>query len=223
MDVGLMEMVDQSRETPKVVDPREVALRMKLDYSRGVKDQTTRYLQTVCELIWKLERSDLDVDAFITDTAETVMKVFGMESVAIAVRDPADRRYRYKVVVGLEKEIADAFKALSYTREDLTDSTTYPGHDISSRTRLFLAEEHPFAKGEEFTYRRPGLIGMRRRTIADSLEEDYIDFFFYGSDGDISGFIETSGTRLRRLPDSIMVRWIELIAGILGVATRKRT
>ena len=206
---------------PRTVTPKEVAMRMTLEYSRGVKDHTTKSLEAICGLCWELEKQKIDIDAFALQCANLISKQFAIESVAIGVKDPADGRYRYKAVVGLDKDVADGFKLLSYSRAELLKESDYPSHDISHHTKLFLGEEHPYAAGEEFTYRRPGLIGMKRRALDDSLEADYLDFFFNGTDGDILGFIEISGTRLRKLPDSTTIRWIELIAGILGLAVQK--
>lgn len=218
-----VEKVDSPSDSSKSVSPKEVALKLKLDYSRGVKDHATRHLEEVCELCMKLEQPRFDADSFIKEAADLILKLFGIESVAVCLKDRSDGLYRYRYVVGIEKEIAEGFKGLTYTRAQLLEDKTYPSHEISSRTRLFLSEEHPYAQGEEFTYRRPGLIGMKRRTLSDSLEADYLDFFFYGPDGDILGFIETSGTRLRKLPDIATIRWIELIAFLLGVAVRRAT
>ena len=214
--------MDHSDRDAAAVNPKEVALRMRLDYSRGVKDHTTRAMEAVCDLCWKLEQPHFTADSFVRDAAELIFKLFGIESVAIGVRDPVDGLYRYKAVVGLEKEIADGFSNLTYTREQLLNSSTYPSHEISSHTSLFLSEEHPYAEGEEFTYRRPGLIGMKRRTVTDSLEADYLDIFFHEPDGNILGFIEISGTRLRKLPDAATIRWIELIGALLSVAVQKK-
>jgi len=214
--------VDRSGEDAVVVNPKEVALRMRLDYSRGVKDHTARAVEAVCDLCWRLEQPHFTADSFVGDAAELISKLFGIETVAIGVRDPVNGLYRYKVVIGLEKEVVDGFLKLTYTREQLLDSRTYPSHEISSHTRLFLTEEHPYAEGEEFTYRRPGLIGMKRRTVTDSLEADYLDIFFREPNGDILGFIEISGTRLRKLPDAATIRWIELIGALLGVAVQRK-
>jgi hypothetical protein len=220
--IELVEMADRASDTTAVVSAKDVALRMKMDYSRGIKDYTSRDLEAVCGLCWKLEQPNLDINSFIRETADLISKLFGIESVAIGVMDPVDRLYKYRVVVGLDNEVAEGFKGLAYTREQLLEASSYPCYTISERTKLFLAEDHPYAKGEEFTYRRPGLIGMKRRELTDSLEADYLDFFFYGPDGEILGFIETSGTRMRKLPDSLTIRWIELIAGILSVALQKK-
>ncbi len=212
--------MDNTSETLGEINPQEVAHKMKTDYSHGIADHTTRALQDVCELCWELEQSDTQAEDFLMETAELISKHFGIASVAIAVRDPVDKLYRYKIVNGVDKEIVEGFKDIAYTKAQVNDETTYPGHEISSHTKIYLTEEHPYAKGEEFSYRRPGLIGMKRRAINDSLEADYIDFFFYGPDKEILGWIETSGTRLRKLPDSTAIRWIELIAFMVGQALR---
>ncbi len=206
-------------EKPMVVSPEEVVLKMRLDYSRGVKDLTTRILEAVDEFCWKLEKPDLDLEAFMREATDLISRHLGIASVAIAVRDPVDNLYRYKVVTGLEEEIAEAFKNLVYTKEQL-ENLPYPDHEISGHTKLYLSEDHPYSDGEEFTYRRPGLIGMKRRSVTDSLEADYLCVYFYGQDGDMLGWMDISGTRLRKLPDATTIKWIELIAGILGLALR---
>ena len=218
--VDLEERMDRAEETQEVVSPQEVARKLKTDYAHGMKDRTTKALENVCELCWALERSDMQVQEFLTKVADLVSKDFGIASVTIAVRDPVDRLYRYKVVNGIDEEAVKEFKAIAYTKEQVNDTTTYPCHEVSSHTKIYLTEEHPYAPGEEFSYRRPGLIGMRRRVVNDSLEADYLDFFFYGQDKEILGWIETSGTRLRKLPDAATIRWIELMAILVGHALR---
>jgi len=211
--------MDPREEKPTVVDPEEVALKMKLEYSRGVKDHTTRILEAIDELCWKLERPDFDVEAFMREVADLISKHLSIASVAIATRDPADNLFRYKIVTGLEKEVAEAFKDLVYTEGQL-ENMPYPNHAISNHTKLYLSEEHPYTEGEEFTYSRPALLGMKRRSVTDSLEADYLSVYFYGRDGDMLGWMDISGTRLRKLPDTTTIRWIELIAIILGMALR---
>lgn len=214
--------MDKTSIAATVVSPKDVALKMKIDYSRGIKDQTTKNVEAVCGLCWKFEQPNLNLDSFMQETADLISRLFSIESVAIGVRDPADKLYKYKIVTGLDKETADGYLNLKYTREQLLEPGTYPSYEISNHTRVFLAEDHPYAKGEEFTYRRPGMIGMKRRTLTDSLEADYLDFLFYGPDGEIMGFVETSGTRMKRLPDTATIRWIELLASVVGVAIQKK-
>ncbi len=208
--------MSRDEEATEVVDPKQVALKMKLDYSRGVKDHSVKSVEALSELLWMLERPGFDLPKFLKDAAECISKQFGISSVAICAKD-VDGKYRYKVVLGLTEEATKGFDQFVYTREELFDSPVYPGHEISRHTKIFLTEDHPYGPGEEFTYQRPGLIGMKRRSLTESLEADYLDFFFFGPNGEPLGYIETSGTRLRKLPDGPAIVWIEHAAAIVGV------
>jgi hypothetical protein len=215
-------LVAGAEELPKEVDPKDVVNKMRFDYARGVRDHSTRALEAVCDLCGNLEKQDLNVDVFLKQAAELISKHFGISSIAIGVRDPIDKLYKYKVVVGLDDSVAEGYKSLTYTRQQLFDDKTYPSYEISPRTKLFLSENHPYADGEEFTYRRPQLIGMKRRSLTDSLEADYLDFLCFGTGGEILGFIEASGTRLRKLPDATTIKWLEMISCIIGAALRAK-
>lgn len=129
---------------------------------------------------------------------------------------------RRRAIAGFDKETEDGYKKLTHTKERLLDPSVYPSYEISKHTRLFLAEDHPYAEGKEFTNRRPGLIGMKRRDPTDSLEADYLDSFYYGPDREVLAYIEISGTRMRKLPDTATIRWMELMAVILGAAIQGR-
>jgi hypothetical protein len=193
---------------------------MKFEYSRGAWTPSTKVLDAVNRLCWQLESREMTADAFIREVANVITKTLGIASVAIATRDPLDRLYRYRVVIGLDDEVVKDFMKIVYTKEQMLDAGTYPSYDISSHTRLYLGEDHPYAPGEEFGYKRPGLLGMNRGSLTESLEADYLDFYFTGADGDIAGFIEISGTKFRQLPDTSTILWIELIASMLGLAVR---
>jgi len=205
------------------IDPKDVALKMRLDYAHGVKDPSAKALEAIVGLCSKIEESNLSIDDLMRETAELIMKHFGIRSVAIASRDHHDGLCRYKVVLGVDQETVEGFKKLVYTQEQALDPGTYPSYEISTHARLYLGEDHPYADGEEFTYRVPSLIGVEtRRSLTDSVEADYVDFFMYGPNKDLLGWIEASGTRMRKLPDSTTLRWLELIAYVLGFALRHK-
>ena len=213
--------MDKKSSAPSVISAKDVVMRMKIDYSRGVKDQTTKGLEAICRLCWEFERPNVNSEVMMKEIADTILRLFSIESVGIGVRDPVDKLYRYKVIGGLDKEIEDGYKKLTYTKEQLLAPSTYPSYEISKHTRLFLAEDHPYAEGEEFTYRRPGMLGMKRRDVTDSLEADYLDILFHDQDGEVLGFIEISGTRMKKLPDATTTKWIELLAAVLGIVIQK--
>lgn len=207
---------------PEVVDPKDVAFKMNIEYSRGVKDHIEKTLEAMTDLCRKFEQSHVDLGVILKETVELVSKRFGISSVAIAVRNPVDKLFRYEAVAGVGEEVVGEFKKLVYTEEQVTDESTYKSYAISDLTRLYLDEDHPYAAGEKFSYSRPGLLDMKRRSLTDSLEADYIDVFFRGGDGRLLGWIELSGTRMRKLPDVATIRWVELLSCYLSVALRLR-
>jgi hypothetical protein len=61
-----------------------------------------------------------------------------------------------------------------------------------------------------------------RRAPDDSLEADYLTVQIPGNKGEVLGWIETSGTITGKLPDVATIKWIEMIADVLGAAIMKR-
>ncbi len=206
----------------KVVTPTEVAMKMKLDYAHGLRDPTSKILEAILAMAAKLEKPGFDLRAILQESAEMISRNLGIASVAIGLWNPSLMKYKYEVVVGLNPESVKGFMALSYNRNELTDPKTYPQHDISRMTKVFLGEEHPYADNEEFSYNKPILLGMNRYAVDESLEADYLCVFFRGPGDEILGWMDISGTRLKKLPDSTTIRWIELIGQILGMAVRIR-
>ena len=216
--VGLMSQDDGSM---RVVEPKDVAMKMRLDYTHGVKDHNTKVVEEITALCSKIKRSNIDLDSLLNETADMISRLFGIASVAIAIWDPAMRHYKFRVATGLGQEGTALYKSLTFTKEQMIDGT-YPSHEISKQTRLYLSEDHPYVEGEESTFARPNLLGMKRRSLTDSLEADYLCVFIFGPNDETHGWIEISGTRLRKLPDVPTIKWIELIACMMGAVLRTK-
>ena len=197
-------------------------MKMKLDYTHGLRDPTSKLLEAILAMSAKLEKPGFDLHAILQESAEMITRHLGIASVAIGLWSTSLRKYKYEIVVGLNPESVKGFMALSYDRNELIDPKTYPSHDISRMTKVFLGEEHPYAENEEFSYNKPILLGMHRYSVDESLEADYLGVFFRGPGDEILGWMDISGTRGKRLPDSTTIRWIELIAQIIGLAVRLR-
>jgi len=216
-----MEMATQSQKT-RIITPTEVSTKMRLDYTHGLRDQTSKMLDAILALTAKIEKPGFDLHAILVEAGEFISRHLGIASVAIGLWNPALRLYKYEVVIGLKPEAVKGFMGLSYTRDELINPKTYPQHDISRMTKLFLGEEHPYAENEEFSYDKPILLGMNRYAVDESLEADYLCTFFRGPGDEILGWMDISGTRAKKLPDSNSIRWIELVGQILGLAIRIR-
>jgi len=209
--------------SPKVVPPSEVSMKMRLDYTHGLRDQTSKLLEAILAIGAKLEKPSFDLRAIMQESAVTITRNLGIASVAIGLWNPTLRKYKYEILEGINPEATKGFMGLSYDRNELLDPKTYPCHDISRMTKIFLGEEHPYAHNEEFSYNKPILLGMNRYAVDESLEADYLCTFFRGPGDEILGWMDISGTRMRKLPDSTTIRWIELIAQIVGLAVRMRS
>ena len=62
------------------------------------------------------------------------------------------------------------------------------------------------------------MLQMARRALDDSIEGDYLDINILGSDDELLGWIEISGTVTGKLPDIATIRTIEGMASVLALA-----
>ncbi len=211
-------MSPPNEEQPNV-PPLEVASKMRMDYQHGARDLAAKALEALGPLLDRVASQDFDLNSIYRDCATMIMRDLGIGTVAICAWTPPTQQYRFKAIAGMRNDAQALYEKLWYTRKDALDEHTYPSHEISKQTKLYLSEDHPYAPGQEATFMRPGLIGLKRRSSVEALEADYLCTFFFGRKGDILGWIEYSGTRMGKLPDSATIRWVELAAHVLGIAT----
>lgn len=195
----------------------EIARKMKMDYSYAHGDQTQKSLEGVLALVAQSVKPNLDMHAFLAGATTLIQRQFSLREVSIGLRDP-DGLYRFKYLAGFSDDAAAAMKRLAYTRQQFDDNPDYKGTMISRYTKVFLAEDVPFREEEKATYSRPILLDASRHSPTESIEGDYVDFNIYGVDGELLGWIETSGTRMGTLPEIESIKWIELIAQVIGMA-----
>lgn len=194
----------------------EVERKLRAAYLYGPKDPTRRMLDKLQGVIAQFRESDLKLTRLLQDVADTVNRQFWLKEVTIGLKDP-DGRYRYKVMCGLRPDAWKAHQDLAYTLEEFTDPRYYKGRQLSRYTKLFLAEDKPFVEGEEDTFTRPILLKAVRNTVEDCIEGDYLDIHIFGERGELVGWIEISGTKDGKFPDPVTIRWVEVLALIIGV------
>lgn len=207
---------------PEQVSHEDVARKMRLDYSYAKGDRNLRIMDAVQGLFSHVHAGKADTRALLNDAANLISRQFSLREVSIGLKSAADGKYRYEVLVGYRKESEDAHRKLAYTFNEMYDEAKYKATILSKYTRLFLAEDEPYAAGEETTYSRPMMLKLRRKTIEDSIEGDYLDTNIFGSGDDLLGWIEISGTNGWKLPDIATIKWIEVIACIIGSALSPR-
>ena len=192
--------------------------KMRLDYLHGISDSPQKCLDGLQSLIALLRKPQMKIDDLLQESANLISKQLGIDNVSIGLRDPKDGLYRYKVMVGFRDDAIAGHKRIAYTRDQFFTDGHFIGSDISKYSRLYLAEDNVLTEEERKTFNRPGLLAMKRATMSDSLEGDYIDTKIFGANDELLGWIEISGTRLMKLPDASAIRWVEVVASTIGLA-----
>ncbi len=208
----------ENKDPSKTFDYREVARKLKSEYAHGSKDASIRALDSVNSLIKYLIQNDPDLDEMLEQATKLIFTQFNIREVSIGLRTAPDNLFRYVKMHGMRAEVWAAHKNLVYTYEQLFDPKKYKHTVISQHTRLFLAEDNPYAEDETYTYSEHLMSMSRRRAPDDSIEGDYIDVYIYGSGDEILGWIETGGTWDNKIPDARTIRTLEILASVLGIA-----
>jgi hypothetical protein len=200
----------------------EIARGMRMEYTQWSKDSTQKVMDVIQELLATARSDRLDMGDLLEKTAKMVHQQFRLRWVALGTRSEMDGLYRYNAFAGLREDAVKARQHETFKREDFDGTGKYPGRLISRQTMLFLEEDKPYTEGAESTFNRPALMNSLRHSHNDCLEADYMDIHIFGRKDDLLGWIEVSGTLAGKLPDVNAIRWIEIIASILGVTLRRR-
>lgn len=209
-----------SRSSVSYVDHRDIPHRLKFEYSHTLKDHTQKALESIQDLLEHFTKPVMDVQDLMQQVADNIRKQFGIDNVAIGLKSPQDGKYRYVVLSGFREDAAQNHLSLVYTIDEFYKDGDFNGTFISKYSKIFLAEDNEYRDVEKVAYNRPLLLGLKRRSLTDALEADYVDSFILGLNEELLGWIEISGTRTGRLPDAVTIRWVETAAAIIGAGLR---
>jgi hypothetical protein len=212
----------QSSPTVKVpaigsIAKEEVVRKIRFDYVFAHKELSNRILDTLQKLVSEGLKPGKDLTQLLNETARMIDKHLQIRTTAIGIKDPMDGRYRYVAMSGLDDAQWQAHKVLSYALQDFFDPLRYRSSKISDLSRLFLVEDSPYNPDEMTTYNSRLSSATIRRSADDCNEGDYFDIDIKGPGGELLGWIEISGTKYGKMPDANVLRWIEMIAMVLGL------
>ncbi|MEM2839870.1 MAG: hypothetical protein QXE18_07280 [Thermoplasmata archaeon] len=199
--------------------PKIAALenRIRETYSLDAMDDRDNAIEAINNLIAFCMNPRTKLNGILSEMAKTIHRFFEFKCMAIAMKDPADGLYKYVFTMGYAPSVSAAYKEITYTAMDVFDDKSYPSIKISKYARFYMAEDKPYREGEEKCYSRPSLLDQwKRQNPDDLLEADYMNFFMYGSMGEVIGWLECSDTRTGKLPKRETVRWIETISAIVS-------
>lgn len=219
-DDGAAALKTDFKASTSYVDHRDIPHRLKFEYSHKLKDPTQKSLEALQSLLEYFTKPVMDSRELMKQVADTICKQFGIDNCAMGIRSPEDGKYRYIMLVGFREEAAQNQLKLEYTYDQFVQAGEFNGTMISKYTKIYLAEDNEYRDVEKLAYNRPLLLGLRRRSLNDCLEADYIDTYIVGQNEDLLGWIEYSGTRTGKLPDAATIRWIEAAAAVISAAVR---
>ena len=200
------------------VSHEDIAKKIKMTYMHGARDQTMRAIEGVLKLLEQVRRKDLDLRGLENEAAQLIHDQFRFRWVAIGLKNPKDGLFRYDALVGFREDAAQARKGQTFTLADFVEDAKYKGRVISEYSKMYFEEDKPYTNGAEITFNRPALLKSRRHSPDDALEADYLDVHIYGSDNQLVGWIECSGTITGKLPDVPTIKTLEVIGSIIGAA-----
>jgi len=205
-------------EGPGPVKPELIKKRMWLAYQYACSNPSNERMDCVHSMITHLADPELDMKHFLQEVADTINNKLGIKETTIGLKDPIDGLYRYVVMSGLTDSEWEAHKVLTYKYEDFYSQNVYKFMQISRYTHLSLADDNPYAAGEDATYEKDVMLQSKRKGLEDTIEGDYLDIMIYGKGEDLLGWIEISGMKSGHFPDVETIKCLELLASVLGIA-----
>jgi len=202
----------------EAVTPELVKRKMWMDYQYASTNPANEHLDCIHEVLNKLTDPQRSVVEFLQLVAETINVKLWVKEVTIGIKSPRDGLYRYAAQAGLKDETWQEHKKLAYRFEQFIETQQYKYKQISKYTKLYLIEDNPYAQGEEGTYDRSLLLQSTRKALDDSLEGDYLDISILGKNDELLGWIEVSGLKNGKLPDTNTIKCIEMLASVVSVA-----
>lgn len=216
-DLPNLTTMEPENPDPVSIPPESVASKVRSEYTRASMKPEIKQMEALQKIISDCQAQHIQLNTFLNAVCQFIYRQLNINSLSIGIWDQVDRKYRYIANAGLRKQAEDTLKSVTYTKQDFLDPKKYPFFPISKYTKLFLAENNPYAPGEEESYNRPLMLTQRRSTPDDTIEGDYLDIMILDSRNEVIGWIEVSGTKQGKIPDALTIYWLELVGSLIGL------
>jgi hypothetical protein len=200
------------------MDVEAVKRKLKFDYLKTRNDPSSRNLETFSALLSDFQRPQIAIHDLMQEATNLIQKQFRFRWTMIGLKSQSDGLYRYEFQAGMRAESWARQKVKVYKLTDFDMKGAYKAGEISKLTRFYPEEDNPLFSEDQGVVNRPILLRGKRKTEDEALEADYIDTLILGPGDELMGWIEYGGTVAGKLPDLMTIRYIEVIAGILGAA-----
>ncbi len=195
----------------------DISRAMRAEYTQWSRDGVQKVISGLQDLLAVARSDRLDLTKVYEKVLEIARQQFRFRWLTLGTKG-RDGLYRYDAFVGLREDAIKARKRETFRLEDFGGTGKYAGRKISDQTTLYLEEDKPYTNGAEETFNRPALMHAQRHAPEDSLEADFVEVLILGGNDDVVGWIEASGTTTGKLPSVDSIRWLEVMASVIGVA-----
>lgn len=201
------------------IDPKLKSY-IETTYSQIPRDQFEKIIDNYMTIIESAGERKQPLDSVLDQATKMIFRLFGFREILIGLKSRDDFHYRYVKMFGPSQESLDVYRKIKYTTEDMVSQDKFPHFKTGRLSEFDPVEGLPEYEKELFT--RKFQLGETRKSQDEFHEGDYMDFWIRGTNGDLVGWIELLSPSDGKLPPRSTVRWIELLASILGIAISQR-
>ena len=189
-------------------------------YSPIPKDQFEKIIDNYVSLIELAGERRQSMDAILEQACRIIFRQFGFREILIGLKSREDFHYRYEKLFGVGSESTDVYKKVRYTTEDMVSQERFPHIKTGKLSELDPVEGLP--EYEKDLFSKKFRLGEARKSQDEFHEGDYFDVWIHGNNGDLVGWVELLNPSDGKLPPRSTIRWIELLASILGAIITQR-
>lgn len=194
---------------------------LRTRYSPIPKDDIEKVIDGIASITELAHERNQTLKSVLDSAARVIYRLFEFKEIAIGLKSEKDGLYRYDVLLGFKKESELAHRRLIYEESDMVNNAEYPGVTVGKLSEYCTSEALEYERDDMETFNRPIIVTQERKSHEEFLEGDYIDFYIYGYNNELIGWIEVGRTGDGKLPNRSSIRYIELIASILAIFVQK--
>ena len=190
------------------------------NYSPIPRDTDEKIIDNIISVAELAMDKKQPLNAVLEQAAKLIFRHFDFREVGVGLKSRTTNIYKYEVLLGYRPDIADSFRKLEYTHEDMVSQARFPNIKTGRLSELNPVEGLP--EEEKTLFNRPYQLTVMRESSDDFHEGDYLDIWMYGPNKELIGWFELSNPINGKLPPRRMIRWIELIASICSAIIIQR-
>ncbi len=201
------------------IDP-QLRKYIEMTYSPIPRDDQEKFIDAIVSLIELGRDRKQSLHTFLDHVAKTIFRFFAFDEIGIGLYNRFENNFHYEIVFGYQGDLATEYLKIKYDHDDMVSQDRFPYIKTGKLSELAPVEGLP--ETERKLLNRPYAGSLARGAGDEFHEGDYIDFWFYGHQNEILGWIEVSKPRSGKLPTRKTVRSIEVVASVCSYVIRQR-